>query len=42
MLDLLMEFIATYERAADYRGLDWSQEYEYALNGDPSDTQSAL
>jgi hypothetical protein len=42
MLDLLMEFIATDERAADYRGLDWSQEYEYALNGDPSDTQSAL
>ena len=42
MLDLLMEFIATDERAADYRGLDWSQEYDFAVNGDPNDTQSAL
>ena len=42
MLDLLMEFIERDERAADYRGLDWSQEYEYAANGDPNDTQSAL
>ena len=39
---LLMEFIATDDRAADYRGLDWSQEYDYAINGDPTDTQSAL
>ena len=30
------------DRAADYRGLDWSQEYDYAINGDPTDTQSAL
>ena len=42
MLDLLMEFIENDDRAADYRGLDWSQEYDYAINGDPSDTQSAL
>jgi hypothetical protein len=42
MLDLLMEFIESDERAADYRGLDWSQEYDLAINGDPTDTQSAL
>ena len=32
MLDLLMEFIENDDRAADYRGLDWSQEYDYAIN----------
>ena len=42
MLDLLMEFIETDERAVEYRGLDWSQEYDLAINGDPTDTQSAL
>lgn len=42
MLDLLMAFIETDERAAAYRDLDWTQEYEFALHGDPSDTQSAL
>ncbi|MBQ0084314.1 MAG: RraA family protein, partial [Clostridiales bacterium] len=42
MLDLLMEFIETDDRAAEYRGLDWSQEYDLAINGDPNDTQSAL
>lgn len=42
MLDLLMEFIETDERAAEYRGLDWSVEYDLAINGDPNDTQSAL
>lgn len=42
MLDLLMEFIATDDRAAQYRGMDWSQEYDLAINGDPNDTQSAL
>ncbi len=42
MLDLLMEFIETDERAAEYRGLDWSLEYDLAINGDPNDTQSAL
>ena len=42
MLDLLMEFIRTDERAADYRELDWSHEYDLAQNGDPTDTQTAL
>ena len=42
MLDLLMEFIKTDERAAEYRNLDWSKEYDLARNGDPTDTQSAL
>lgn len=42
MLDLLMEFIKTDERAVSYRDIDWSEEYEFARNGDPNDTQSAL
>lgn len=42
MLDLLMEFIEKDDRAAEYRDLDWSQEYDLAINGDPNDTQSAL
>lgn len=42
MLDLLMEFIETDERAKEYRGMDWSHEYDLAINGDPTDTQSAL
>ena len=42
MLDLLMDFIEKDERAAQYRGLDWSQEYDLAVNGDPNDTQTAL
>ena len=42
MLDLLMEFIKSDDRAVEYRGLDWSLEYELAINGDPNDTQSAL
>ena len=42
MLDLLMDFIEKDDRAEAYRGLDWSQEYEYAQSGDPTDTQSAL
>lgn len=42
MLDLLMEFIENDERAKNYRGLDWSLEYDLAMNGDPNDTQSAL
>ncbi len=42
MLDLLMDFIENDERGADYRGLDWSHEYDLAINGDPNDTQSAL
>ena len=42
MLDLLMEFIRTDERAKDYRDLDWSEEYRLAREGDPTDTQSAI
>lgn len=42
MLDLLLEYIDTHEEAAQYRGLDWSEEYDLARNGDPNDTQSAL
>lgn len=42
MLDLLMAFIASDERAAAYRGMDWSQEYYLADHGDPTDTQSSL
>ena len=42
MLDLLMEFIRTDERAAAYRDIDWSKEYDLARNGDPTDTQSAV
>lgn len=42
MLDLLMEFIRTDERAAAYQDIDWSKEYDLARNGDPTDTQSAL
>ena len=38
----LMDFIENDERAEAYRGLDWSQEYEFALHGDPNDTPSAL
>jgi hypothetical protein len=42
MLDLLMDFIENDDRAEQYRGLDWSHEYDLAINGDPNDTQSAL
>ena len=42
MLDLLMEFIRTDERAAAYRDIDWSKEYDFSRNGDPTYTQSAL
>ena len=42
MLDMLMEFIENDDRAAEYRGMDWSEEYYFARNGDPNDTQSAL
>lgn len=42
MLDMLMEFIEKDPRGAEYRGLDWSKEYDMAINGDPNDTQSAL
>lgn len=42
MLDMLQAFIQTDPRCAEYRNLDWSQEYTLALTGDPNDTQSAL
>ena len=42
MLDMLMEFIETDERAVEYRGLDWSEEYYFAEHGDPNDSQSSL
>jgi len=42
MLDMLMEFIKTDPRGEEYRSLDWSLEYDLAINGDPNDTQTAL
>ena len=42
MLDMLTEFIRTDPRGEEYRGLDWSKEYEAARYGDPSDPQTAL
>ena len=42
MLDLLLNFIEKDDRAAEYRGLDWTEEYRLAREGDPNDTQSAL
>ena len=42
MLDLLMEFIRTDPRGEPYRDIDWSREYDLAIHGDPTDTQSAL
>ena len=42
MLDLLLDFIEHDDRAAEYRGLDWTEEYRLAREGDPNDTQSAL
>ena len=42
MLDMLIEWIKTDPRGKQYRDLDWSPEYDLAINGDPNDTQSAL
>ena len=42
MLDMLIEWIKTDPRGEQYRDLDWSHEYDLAINGDPTDTQSAL
>ena len=42
MLDMLMEWIKTDPRGEKYRDLDWSKEYDLAINGDPNDTQTAL
>ena len=42
MLDMLMDWIKTDPRGEAYRDLDWSKEYDLAINGDPNDTQTAL
>ena len=42
MLHLLMDFIKNDPRGEKYRDLDWSHEYDLAINGDPTDTQTAL
>ena len=42
MLDLLTEFIRTDDRGIPYRELDWSEEYDLAVHGDPNDTQTSL
>jgi regulator of RNase E activity RraA len=42
MLDLLVNFIQTDPRGAEYKDLDWSHEYRMARHGDPNDTQTAL
>lgn len=42
MLDMLMDFIKNDPRGEEYRGLDWSEEYRLARDGDPNDTQTAL
>ena len=42
MLDMLIEWIKTDPRGEKYRDLDWSAEYDAAINGDPNDTQTAL
>lgn len=42
MLDLLMQFIQTDTRGIPYRELDWSEEYDLAIHGDPHDTQTSL
>ena len=39
MVDLLMDFIEKDDRTVEYRGLDWSEEYGLAINGDPNNTQ---
>ena len=42
MLDMLIEFINTDPRGAEYRNIDWSHEYELARSVGPNNTQSAL
>lgn len=42
MLDMLVEFIKNDPRGEEFRELDWAEEYDLAVNGDPNDTQSAL
>ncbi len=38
----MQDFIKNDPGAAEYRGIDWSREYDMAVNGDPTDNQSAL
>lgn len=42
MLDLLVEYIQTNEAAAEFRDIDWTEEYALAAGTDPNDIQSAL
>ena len=42
MLDMLLDWIKNDPRGEEYRDLDWSKEYDLAINGDPNDTQTAL
>lgn len=42
MFDLLMVFIENDDRTAEYRELEWSLEYDLAINREPNNTQSAL
>ena len=42
MLDMLTDWINKTPEAEKYRGLDWSEEYDKARNGDPNDTQTML
>ena len=41
MLDLLREYIRTAPEAAEYRDIDWTKEYELAMNS-ADDQQSSL
>lgn len=40
MLDMLIDWINTDPRGEEYRGHDWSKEYDLARNGDPNDTHT--
>ena len=40
MLDMLLDYIRTEPCAAEFRDIDWSEEYEAARSG--ADCQSAL
>lgn len=41
MLDLLREYIRTAPEGAEYRDIDWTKEYELAMNS-ADDQQSSL
>lgn len=42
MLDMLLRFIQEDPRGADYRSLDWSEEYRLAASGASDDSQTAM